>query len=67
MTEEKKEKTVYDLALHETLVIERPIGGSIEVTRVPGGWLYAMDFPGYRQSPITFVPFDNGFMNLTKK
>lgn len=61
-----KEKTVYSLDLHETLVVKNSVGGNMEITRVPGGWLYALEYPGFRQSPVTFVPFDNGFMQVTK-
>ena len=57
----EKEKTVYNLGLHETLVVQNSVKGNMEITRVPGGWLYAMEYPGFRQSPVTFVPFDNGF------
>lgn len=69
----EKKKTIYDLGLHETLLIEEVIGKvegtqskeefikKYEVTRVPGGWVYAFDYPNFRQSPIVFVPFDNGF------
>ena len=57
MTETTKEKTVYELELHETLELKTNIGGKIEVTRVPGGWVYAFEYPGFRQSPVVFVPF----------
>lgn len=69
---EKKEKTIFDLKLHETLSIEEVIGETeitttsgttkypviknYEVTRVPGGWVYAFDYPNFKQSPIVFVP-----------
>lgn len=52
-----EEKTIYELKLHETLEVKTNVGGKIEITRVPGGWIYAFDYPGYRQSPIIFVPF----------
>lgn len=55
---EEKEKSIYDLELHEMLEITNKIGGSkIEITRVPAGWVYAFEYPGFRQSPIVFVPF----------
>lgn len=63
MTEEIKIKTIYDLAMHETMLVLGNIDGvketekKIEVTRVPGGWIYAFEFPGFRQAPTVFVPF----------
>jgi hypothetical protein len=45
-------KTIYDLKLHETLALDK-----IEVTRVPGGWLYRINW--LNQS--TFVPFVREF------
>lgn len=51
------EKTIYTLELHEQLVLEKTeLTGRIEVTRVHGGWVYCFDYPGFRQSPIVFVP-----------
>ena len=63
------EKTIYTLEPHETLVIPTTVGGKLEITRVPGGWIYAFDYVGYRQSPIMFVPFckDEGFAQITPK
>lgn len=56
--EEKKEKTIYDLKLHESIEVNKTIiGGKMEITRVPGGFVYCFEYPGYRQSPIVFVPF----------
>ena len=61
----KKEKTIYDLKLHETLVVVeqlppnangQPVEKKYEVTRVPGGWVYAFEYIGFRQSPIVFIP-----------
>lgn len=52
-----KEKTVYDLALHESLKVKNGVGGDIEITRVPGGWVYAFDYPGIHQCPVVFIPF----------
>lgn len=72
--EKTKPKTIYDLKLHETITVEEVIGvresaskmnediiKKYEVTRVPGGWVYAFDYPNFRQSPIVFVPFHNEF------
>ena len=69
------ETTIYDLKMHETLIIVGSINGldktekKIEVTRVPGGWIYAFEFPGFRQAPMTFVPFaeEKKISKVTKK
>lgn len=58
----KNPKTVYDLKMHETLEIieEFPSKDAFkkyEVTRVPGGWVYSFEFPGWRQTQSVFVPF----------
>ena len=70
----KEEKTIYELGLHETLFIEEstlppagnngnePVIKKYEVTRVPGGWVYSFEYPGFRTSPIVFVPFSNEFL-----
>jgi hypothetical protein len=52
-----EEKTIYDLEIHETLVVKNNAGGNMEITRVAGGWIYCLEYPGFRQSPIVFVPF----------
>ena len=64
----EKEKDVFNLKIHETLVIiekmyddGKEILKRYEVTRVPGGWVYCFDYPGQRQSQIVFVP---GSINL---
>lgn len=63
MEKEKEIKTIYDLAMHETMLVLGSIDGvketekKIEVTRVPGGWIYAFEFPGFRQAPTVFVPY----------
>lgn len=66
----EEEKTIYNLKLHETLfLVEKTSEGAekkIEVTRVPGGWIYAFEFPGFRQAPTMFVPFNNEFMIFPK-
>ena len=67
MAEEKIEKTIYELSLHETIEIKGSIGGKFEVTRVPGGWVYAFEYPGFHQSPIVFIPFDKEFISPPKK
>ena len=57
----EKVKTIWDLKLHETLIVEESEigikGKKYEVTRVPGGWIYLLEFPGYRQAPTVFVPW----------
>ena len=54
------EKNIYELELHETMMIERDEYVGLIITRVPGGWLY-----GYRkdENSDVFVPFDNGFQS----
>ena len=76
--ENKKEKTIYTLGMHETLFVEEPVeikteSGAMskstkkyEVTRVPGGWVYAFEYPGFRQSPIVFVPWANEVERINK-
>jgi len=60
-----KEKNIYDLKLNEQIKIE--VGkGSAEVTRIPGGWVYAFDYPGYRSSPIVFIPFNDEYKKEKK-
>ncbi|HEA46434.1 MAG TPA: hypothetical protein ENH99_01495 [Candidatus Pacearchaeota archaeon] len=67
----EKEKTIYNLELHETLILlidekdpatEKEIEKRIEITRVPGGWVYAFDYPFFRQTSVVFVPFNNQYM-----
>ena len=56
--EPSKEKSIYDLKLHEGLAIE----SGIYIMRVPSGWLYdCWDFEKDRYKKGTFVPFDNSF------
>ena len=63
-------KTIYDLKLHETIVIEK---GNTEVMRVAGGWnyiYYRIEEIGYRNYKkeilgICFVPYDNEFIERT--
>lgn len=62
--EEKKEPTIYDLVLHQSMEIKTDVGGKVEITRVPGGWVYCFEYPGYRSSPIVFVPFNNEFQTV---
>jgi hypothetical protein len=53
-----KEKTIYDLKLHERMRLD----GNLEVVRVPGGWLYfeahyskVWRLRFYKHSTTTFV------------
>jgi hypothetical protein len=55
----KKEKTIYDLALHESIGINND-NGRIWVTRVPGGWIYETP-NGDDQFSCVFVPFHHEF------
>lgn len=56
------EKTIYDLKLHESILVEFKYYGNnqykasdyISVSRVPGGWIY------HFKTPI-FVPYHNEF------
>lgn len=58
-------KNIYNLKLHESIFIDDK--SSIEVMRVPGGWIYtfiqwyySIDDEKNRHS--VFVPFDNSFI-----
>ena len=51
-----KEKTIYNLKLHEGILIDP----HIYITRVPGGWLY--DVGEEENIFVVFVPFDDEFM-----
>ena len=48
-------KTIYDLELHEDLLIH----GLLNVVRVPGGWIYESLSDG--DVSAVFVPFNNEF------
>lgn len=59
-------KTIYDLALNETLGIDN----NTDVTRVAGGWIYSFysdsdDNRGYSIS-TTFVPYNEEFKEKEK-
>lgn len=53
-------KTIYDMRLHETLSLSR----YLEVTRVPGGWVYELYDPCSEATTAVFVPFDNEFQEV---
>lgn len=63
METKKEEKTIYSLELHKTLFIQEEMGPGVykryEVTRVPGGWVYAFEYPvmGGVDTKLTFVPW----------
>jgi len=57
----KEMKSIYDIGLHESTSL---IGAGLRIVRVPGGWLYT---PVGSVQPSTFVPFNNEFMDKTKK
>ena len=60
-----KEKTIYDLKLHEDMRIDiegTPDGATWEVIRVPGGWLYHLWRDGNKISD-NFVPYNNEFID----
>ena len=53
-----KEKSIYDLKLHEETGITR----YLYVTRVPGGWIYTIyEFDNFVSQ--LFVPFNNEFQD----
>jgi len=60
-------KTIYDLELHDTLIILSEINDTdghvnssdqLYVTRVPGGWIYRKSA---NSEDSVFVPFDKEF------
>ena len=63
-----REKTIYNLKLHETIFIDH---NEIEIRRVAGGWLYTyyketerQNGPSYWVKGHTvFVPFSKEFLN----
>ena len=63
-------KSIYDLKLHECLMIHKSQDGSnIGVCRVPGGWIY--EFSNKEECKVTFlnnifVPFDKEFIRTTE-
>ncbi len=64
-----KEKTIYNLDLHESMIIKvNTINGKgypykWQVTRVASGWLYQDSNPKTTVVSQFFVPFDNSFQN----
>lgn len=54
-----KEKSIYDLKLHE----ETGISNYFYATRVPGGWIYSSYNGSSDMQFQVFVPFNNEFQN----
>lgn len=53
-----KEKTIYDLELHETLRTDF----DVVIMRVPGGWIYdCWDIENDEFKQGVFIPFSNEF------
>lgn len=63
MKTEEKEPTIYDLALHETIIIKFGPSEAF-ITRVAGGWLYNIYRLDRNSMVSTFVPFNNEFQLL---
>ena len=49
-------KTIYDLALHETMEVGKHYQDHMYATRVPGGWVYREG-----KAPGPFVPYSPEF------
>lgn len=54
----KKLANIYDMELHTNININ-----GHNITRVPGGWIYATN----RQGSDLFIPFDNEFQDQLKR
>ena len=61
----KKEKTIYDLKLHESISLN---SNHLEIKRVAGGWLYIESYEYQDNMALTscFIPFDNEFQKSEK-
>lgn len=63
----EKEKTIYDLQLHESMIIKStPLSPGAfpfewQVTRVPGGWHYKDSSPSRNMALDFFVTYNNEF------
>jgi len=59
-------KTIYDLKLHEYIIIDY---SDTIVTRVPGGWIYEIERSnGHSRGRLIntiFVPYNNEYQNET--
>jgi hypothetical protein len=60
-----KEKTIYDLGIHESLIVISNQHTEIDVMRVPGGWIYGnlLTYHGVKTYTSTFVPFSKELVN----
>ena len=64
MENETKQKTIYDLKLHESIIVKVTGQGyptNWQVTRVPGGWFYRDDNPNRTTVSEFFVAYHNEF------
>src|SRR5699024_9972075 len=59
----KKEKTIYDLELHDKIYINN---GQYSVTRVAGGWIYTKEEPMADTLSSTFITYNNEFRKTIK-
>lgn len=65
MSESKK--TIYDLELHESMIVETTGNGypyKWQVIRFASGWLYCDYNPNRSTGGEFFVPFDNKFKKV---
>lgn len=49
-----EDKDLYSMKLHDIISVK---GTTLQILRVPGGWIYINTNTGHQ----TFVPFDNQF------
>ncbi len=64
---EIKQKTIYDLDLHESTIVKTNGTGypyEFEVIRVAGGWFYIDSNPRVVQPRSFFVAFNNEFQKV---
>ncbi len=57
---------IYNLKLHESVVIEEETNSVTLATRVPGGWIYEFQKPLINILETVFVPFNNEFQVIDK-
>ena len=55
-----EEKTIYDLELHELLLIDNTLAYVKSVMRVPGGWIYSTKRNNEHEVSV-FVPYSEEF------
>jgi hypothetical protein len=64
---ETKQKTIYDLNLHESIMVKVTGQGyptTWQVTRVPGGWFYQEENPRKTTMSEFFVLYNNEFQEV---